>query len=393
MPALKRYKTKYPGVYYIKGTSITTGKPENIFYIMYRINGKLIEEKAGRQFQDDMTPAKASNIRAERIKGHQLSNKEQRRKIEFDKQEQQNKWSINKLWEEYKNNKPHLKGIDTDNSRYRVFIMPVLGEKEPYELSPFDIDRIRVKLFKTYAPQTVKHVLVLIKRIINFGVNKRLCEELNFKIEMPKVDNIKTEDLSPTQLTRLLKVLEEEPNIQAANIMLMALYTGMRRGELFKLQWEDIDFDKGFIHIRDLKDNKGPKGGKDQIIPMNNSARTLIENHPRSDSPYVFPGRNGGQRDNITKAVNRIKQRAGLPKDFRPLHGLRHVYASILASSGQVDMYTLQKLLTHKSPLMTQRYAHLRDETLKRASNLVGELINQAVTGKQDKKVVNLDDH
>jgi len=41
--------------------------------------------------------------------------------------------------------------------------------------------------------------------------------------------------------------------------------------------------------------------------------------------------------------------------------GLRHVYASMLASSGQVDMYTLQKLLTHKSPAMTQRYAHLRD--------------------------------
>ena len=51
-----------------------------------------------------------------------------------------------------------------------------------------------------------------------------------------------------------------------------------------------------------------------------------------------------------------------------PLHGLRHVFASTLASSGKVDMYTLQKLLTHKSPIMTQRYAHLRDDALKRAS-------------------------
>ncbi|HDL89769.1 MAG TPA: site-specific integrase, partial [Thermodesulforhabdus norvegica] len=54
-------------------------------------------------------------------------------------------------------------------------------------------------------------------------------------------------------------------------------------------------------------------------------------------------------------------------------------YASMLASSGKVDMYTLQKLLTHKSPLMTQRYAHLRDETLKKASDLAGELVNQAM--------------
>ena len=71
----------------------------------------------------------------------------------------------------------------------------------------------------------------------------------------------------------------------------------------------------------------------------------------------------------------------GLPKTFRPLHGLRHVYASLLASSGEVDMYTLQKLLTHKSPQMIQRYAHLRDEQLKKASNLVGKLVFGNQTG------------
>ncbi len=80
-------------------------------------------------------------------------------------------------------------------------------------------------------------------------------------------------------------------------------------------------------------------------------------------------------RTDIKKAVNRIKERAGLPRDFRALHGLRHVYASMLASSGKVDMYTLQKLLTHKSPAMTQRYAHLRDESLKSASDLAGDLM------------------
>jgi site-specific recombinase XerD len=56
-------------------------------------------------------------------------------------------------------------------------------------------------------------------------------------------------------------------------------------------------------------------------------------------------------------------------------HGLRHVYASHLASSGKVDLYTLQKLLTHKSPLMTQRYAHLRNEALMDASNVISEII------------------
>ena len=168
---------------------------------------------------------------------------------------------------------------------------------------------------------------------------------------------------------------------------LTAVFTGMRRGELFKLQWNDINIEKGFIHIRDSK------GGIDQKIPLNNSARKVFENHPRTESPYVFPGKNGRQMVDNRIAINRIKQRAGLPKDFRPLHGLRHVYASMLASSGQVDMYTLQKLLTHKSPQMTQRYAHLRDETLKKASNLMGELIDQAVNESQDKKIANIEDY
>ena len=98
----------------------------------------------------------------------------------------------------------------------------------------------------------------------------------------------------------------------------------------------------------------------------------------------------GRQRTDIKKQVNKIKERAGIPRDFRALHGLRHVYASMLASSGKVDMYTLQKLLTHKSPLMTQRYAHLRDEALKKASDLAGDIIGDALNGKASGKVIDL---
>ncbi len=61
----------------------------------------------------------------------------------------------------------------------------------------------------------------------------------------------------------------------------------------------------------------------------------------------------------------------------------------MLASSGQVDLYTLQKLLTHKSAAMTQRYAHLRDDTLRRASDLAGDLIGQAMNG-HNPQVANL---
>ena len=212
---------------------------------------------------------------------------------------------------------------------------------------------------------------------------KTLCHHLHFTIEMPSVNNETTEDLTSEQLVKLLEVLKNEHNIVAANIMRMALFTGMRRGELFKLQWTNVDFNRDFIYIRD------PKGGPSQKIPMNKNARMVLKSMPRT-SEYVFPGRNGRQRTEIRKPVNRIKKAAGLPKDFRPLHGLRHVYASMLVSSGKVDMYTLQKLMTHKSPAMTQRYAHLRDESLKKASDLAGDIIDQAINSEDENKVVRL---
>ena len=58
----------------------------------------------------------------------------------------------------------------------------------------------------------------------------------------------------------------------------------------------------------------------------------------------------------------------------------------MLASSGKVDMYVLQRLLTHKSPMMTQRYAHLRDEALKKASALAGEIVNGVLNRAEEDK-------
>ena len=57
--------------------------------------------------------------------------------------------------------------------------------------------------------------------------------------------------------------------------------------------------------------------------------------------------------ERVAKPTADIRDAAGLPKAFRPLHGLRHTFASMLASSGKVDMYVLQKFMTHKSPQMT----------------------------------------
>ena len=388
MPAKKRFKTSYPGVYYVEGQAVASGKPERIYYVMYRRGGKLIEEKAGRQFQDAMTPAKAARIRAERIEGKAPSNQARREEEQAAKQAEAGRWTFTKLWAEYASQKTPGPALRTDQSRFEKYIKPLFGEKEPAEVLTLDLDRLRSRLLKQgKAPQTVKHVLALFKRLERFGVRKGLCDAPDARkqtIVMPRVDNETTEDLDADELARLVQAIDDEPNIQVANFMRLAMFTGMRRGELFKLEWRDIDFERGFIHIRH------PKGGKSQTIPLNAAAKAVLEGHPRVEgTPYVFPGRGGKQRVTIQEASNRIKARAGLPADFRPLHGLRHLFASTLASSGQVDMLTLQKLLTHKSPQMTKRYSHLRDEALKQASEIAGELLGNFGNGKTE-KVVNL---
>jgi len=329
-----------------------------------------------------MTPAKASGIRADKINGKEAPNTVKRKTEKAAKEAAEGRWTINKIWREYHSQKQPSKSLDYDEYRYKKYLEPKYGGKEPHELHQLDIDRLRVTLLKIKAPQTVKHVLALLKRLCNFGLQKGLCQGINFKIEMPRVDNQSTEDLSPDQLKKLLEAVDASTDKEAGDFMRLALFTGMRRGELIKLLWEDVDFDRGFINIC-----HDPKGGKSQKIPLNDQARAVLKSRVQTQK-HVLTRQNGKPFTNvINKRVREIRKAAGLPSTFRPLHGLRHVYASMLASSGQVDMYTLQKLLTHKSPLMTQRYAHLRDETMRQASNLAGDIITEAMKEKKDKVV------
>ena len=367
MASVKRHKTDYKGVFYIEGKEPSTGQPERIYYIRYYKKGKSVEEKAGRQIKDRMTPAKANRLRVLRLTGKADSNNEKREK----KRAVRNRKTVERLWEAFYEHKRSNRSINDDRNRWRRYLQNDFGHKLPEEIVTTDIDRLRAKLEdRGLAPATVKQGLVLLKRILNFGVKRGLCSPIDMSkahFEMPKLNNITTEDLTKEQLESLLYVLKTDPNRMVANMMLLALYTGMRKGEIYRLKWEHVDFERGFIFIKD------PKGKVDQHIPLNSSARALLEEQMHSESEYVFYGKNKGQLREV-QSFRRLCQEAGLPDSFRPMHGLRHVFASTLASSGKVDMYTLQKLLTHKTPSMVQRYAHLRDDALKNASEVIGEM-------------------
>jgi integrase len=87
----------------------------------------------------------------------------------------------------------------------------------------------------------------------------------------------------------------------------------------------------------------------------------------------------------INRPWAKIKKLSKLPARFW-LHDLRHTFASLLASSGEVDLYVLQKLLTHKSPLMTQRYAHLVDEARIKATHTLDGILLNALRATDNKK-------
>ncbi len=190
---------------------------------------------------------------------------------------------------------------------------------------------------------------------------------------MPAVDNVKTESMTVEQMIAYWKALEEEVDKNGASILKVALLTGIRKNALFALEWADIDFENNSIRLR----GEDAKSGKTQYIPMNDAVRKVLHGIERyADNPLVWPSpRTGGKRTTLRRLSERVRDKAGLPKDFRPLHGLRHAFASHLASSGKVDLYTLQRLLTHGSPQMTQRYAHLADAALKRAAAVAEDMV------------------
>jgi len=368
MPQKKRQKTKYPGVYFIEGRGASG--PEKIYYVQYRKDGRMIEEKAGRQFRDNMTPSRAAGIRARRIEGKELSNKEHRDAQKAQKDAAEGRMTISKLWSKYKASGKGEKSRNQDESTYKRFA-DVLGEKEPRELVPLDIERLKRKTLAGKSPQTQKLTLALLRRLVRYGVQVHRIQGLTFTLEMPKVNNEVIETLTDAQMKKLLKALHESDDIQASGLMMLALATGMRKGELLKLQWRDVNSESNFIRIRD------PKGKKDTSIPMNATARSILDNHPKLGA-YVFVNSQKEPFKDIRKRIDKIRKAAKLPDDFRPIHGLRHVYATTLANSGEVDIYTLQRLLTHKDVKTTARYAHLMDQRLQSATGVMDRLIKGA---------------
>ena len=361
MPRQIRVSTEYSGVYFVK-----LANQDQSFFIRYKRNGKSVEEKAGRSNQG-WNAEKAYQLRTERLSETNAAGNEMHSKSDLHSQQD---WTFSKIFSEYLRLRNKLKGRANDIYRFKNYLEKEFANITPSCVTQDDIRRFKHNLQnRELKPATIRHVLELLRRLANFAAKNNLCSGLSFKIQMPKVENYKTEELTNAQLQKLMQVLEEESDIQVSNLVRLALYTGMRRGELFNLNWGDIDFYNKTITV------KSDKKGDQPTIPLNEMAeKVLVEHaHTENGSKFVFPGRGGKKRTECKRPLLRIRKKAGLPDDFRILQGLRHVYASMLVSSGKVDLETLQSLLTQKSPLMTQRYAHLLDESRTNSKNIIAD--------------------
>jgi len=371
-----RFSTEYSGVYFVR-----LANHDQSFFIRYKRNGTSVEEKAGRSNQG-WNAEKAYQLRTERMSGTSAAGNELQSNSDLLSQQD---WTFSKIFSEYLRLRNKLKGRANDIYRFKNYLEEEFANITPSCVTQDDIERFKHNLQnRELKPATIRHVLELLRRLANFAAKNNLCSGLSFKIQMPKVENYKTEELTNSQLQKLMQVLEEESDIQVSNLVRLARYTGMRRGELFNLNWGDIDFYNKTITV------KSDKKGDQPTIPLNDMAeKVLVEHaHTENGSKFVFPGRGGKKRTECKRPLLRIWKKAGLPDDFRILQGLRHVYASMLVSSRKVDLETLQSLLTQKSPLMTQRYARLLDESQTNSENIIADGENNLSNATEEENYV-----
>jgi len=377
-----RYKRvdpkRWPGVYcYTSLERKHEGKPDVCYVTAYKLDGKLRWEKVGWK-SEGYSPPMAAQVRAERMK--QIRHGEEvKTSKEIQRENRARNRPIAEIAEAYFDSKGDtLKGRTTDRNRWSNHLHPLVGGIPAGDLSELDIAKVK-RAMQDRAPATIWNALELLRRVINYGARTGLCPAPRFIIDMPCKDNERTEYLPDEQAAKLLQVLDEWRRQDVARMLKLAMFTGMRRGEIFKLQDDALDFRADIITIRQ------PKGGKTVTVPMNQLAREVLEaqlvwrdqNSP--GSPFVFPGKAGGERTDST-AADRIKVAAGLPKEFRIFHGLRHHFAIMLANSGQCTRDIIQELLTHKSSAMTERYAKFLPDTKRKFSELGAKLVLQAAT-------------
>ncbi len=190
------------------------------------------------------------------------------------------------------------------------------------------------------------------------------------KVKLLREDSGRLRYLSTEEAQSLIDACDEH----LRPIVITALNTGMRKGEILGLRWDDnVDLRNGLLLLGKTKN------GDRREIPISDTLRaTLQDVLRRIDVPYVFYAPKTGKRyGDIKNSYKTALRRAGI-KDFR-FHDLRHTFASQLVMAG-VDLTTIKEFLGHKSLKMTLRYAHLAPEHKRKAIQVLDETLQSSTS-------------
>ena len=261
------------------------------------------------------------------------------------------------------------------NRNLKARLLPAFGSVPLDRSTPADVTRWFDGYSRT-APGGANHALDLLRRMLNHAV---VCGHLGTnpargikRNPRPKL----TRFLSCEEIRRLHRELDHyagarPSRTRQADIIRLLLLTGCRRSEIVTLRWQDIDGDA--LNLVDAK--TGPRR-----VFLSAPARAILERQPRSGSAYVFPSPLDPGRPMSSELLlwYRVRKEAGI-EDVR-LHDLRHTFASYAVLRG-IPLPVVSRLLGHKRPSMTMRYAHVGDRETEAAAERIGTTIARALNG------------
>ena len=265
---------------------------------------------------------------------------------------------------------PHAKARkrswQTEVGILRRHILPMFSAAKLEAITRFALSRWLEGLHdKGLSPATCNRALFLVKYVFN------CARRWGFIAESPARDvqalpekEFRERYLSEEEARRLLNALDTEKDRQAAHVVKLLLFTGARKSEILAARWENIDMKRRILTV------PLSKSGKARHIPLSDAALQVLAEIPHKSEWLLPSNRTDSHIGTIYDAWDRVRERAGL-KDVR-LHDLRHSFASFLVNSG-CSLYEVQKILGHQNPKVTTRYAHLAQDSLLRAANIVGE--------------------
>jgi len=238
-----------------------------------------------------------------------------------------------------------------------------LGFSTLSKIKSGDLSQIRDKLLaettprgKERSPSTVVRYISSLSHLFSVAINEWdwIKENPVKYMKKPKNAQGRTRYLSKEEAQKLLQECKNSKSSYLFTIVLIALQTGMRQGEILSLKWEDIDFDNQWIYLKQTK-NDTPR-----TVPLTQEILKLLKHSIEKISPLVFPSPMNPEKPiDIRKAWVTALKRAKIENFL--FHDLRHTTASYLAMEGY-GYGQIAEILGHKSLQMTKRYAHLSHE-------------------------------